>query len=592
MPHMFRTHTCGELNASHDGESVTLNGWVDSTRLHGSLVFIDVRDRYGVTQVVFDESEDPDLLARARELHLEYCIAVRGVVRRRPDGLVNPDRATGEIEVLARELRVFSKAKPLPFVISDPETPGEDVRMRYRFLDLRRPAMQEAMGFRSRFAHSLRRFMESEGFLEIETPFLARSTPEGARDYLVPSRVNPGKFYALPQSPQQFKQLLMVGGCDRYYQLARCFRDEDLRADRQPEFTQIDIEMAFAGRDEVLDLSERLMAHTFRDTLGVELSLPFPRMSYAEALERFASDKPDLRFDIEVATLNDLFAETDFRVFRSVIEGGGLLRGMRVPGCASWSRKMISSLERVVLSSGAKGMAWLKFTAEGAFEGPIAKFVPAPLAARVAERLGAEKGDLLCFVADEPQTANVAMANLRKHVGRELELYDPSRFVFLWVLDFPLFKWDEEEGRYVSEHHPFTSPVPQDPAVFDRPLEQIPSASYDLVLNGEEIASGSQRIHDPEVQRRVFEVLKLGEEEIRRKFGFFIDALAYGTPPHAGIAFGYDRIISICLGRDSIREVIAFPKNTRAVDMMTGAPSEVDPAQLAELRIRLDLDGN
>ncbi|MFA4984997.1 MAG: aspartate--tRNA ligase [Candidatus Brocadiia bacterium] len=585
---MKRTATCGELNKASVARTVVLNGWVDSVRQHGSLVFVDLRDRYGITQVVFDEANGEQLIVAAKELRLEYCIAVKGVVRARPEGLVNASRPTGEVEVLANALHVFSRSHPLPFVINDPEPPSEDTRMKYRFLDLRRPYMQEGIEFRSELGASVREFLNSEGFWEIETPFLARSTPEGARDYLVPSRVNAGSFYALPQSPQQFKQLLMVGGCDKYFQLARCFRDEDLRADRQPEFTQIDIEMAFVDRDDILSLGERLMAYAMRAAMGIEIKLPIPRLTYREAVERFASDKPDLRFGLEVRTLNDLMAGSEFNVFNNVIASGGIIRGIVAPGCAAWSRKQISEIETVAVSSGVGGMAYLKRVEPLRFEGTLAKFFNGEKAAAIAEKLGAKVGDLMCFIADKPTTANAAISNVRRYLGKVLKLYNPSEMNFLWVVDFPLFSWNEEESRYDSEHHPFTSPLVQELSSFDCPLGEIPSASYDMVFNGSEIASGSVRIHSPEVQKRVFEILKLDEQTIASRFGFFIDALGFGTPPHAGIAFGFDRLVAICLGRDSIRDVIAFPKNTRAVDMMNGAPSAVDEKQLRDLRIRIE----
>ncbi|MDZ7816991.1 MAG: aspartate--tRNA ligase [Planctomycetota bacterium] len=585
-----RTHTCGELKKSNEGERVVLNGWVDSVRTYGSLQFVDLRDRYGITQTVFDESGGSDLLNRAKGLHLEYCVCISGTVRTRPEGQRNSERSTGDIEVLADGLKVFSRTRSQPFVIGDPEEPGEETRLKYRFLDLRREPMQKAMRVRSEVTHSIRSFMEGEGFWDIETPALGRSTPEGARDYLVPSRVNRGKFYALPQSPQQYKQLLMVGGVDKYYQIARCFRDEDPRADRQPEFTQFDVEMSFADREDVLSMSERLLKRVFSEVMGIELSTPFPRMSHAQAVEKYASDKPDLRFGLEVTTLDELLRGTDFKVFKNVLQGGGTVRALAAPGAAEWSRKQIKELETVCTSSGAKGMAWLKYISDEEFTGPILKFFSAGKALEMAKAMNANQGDVLCFVADKKQTANACMHNLRNYIGRTFNLYDREEFHFLWIVDFPLFKWNEDEGRYDSEHHPFTAPIPQDVAAFEQDKELIPSASYDLVMNGLELASGSQRIHEPEVQSKVFEVLKLDEETVRERFGFFIDALSYGTPPHAGIAFGLDRFVGLCLGHESIREVIAFPKNTRGIDMMNGAPGTVDREQLDELGIELSED--
>jgi len=587
---VLRTHTCGELRPEHIGQKVTLCGWVQNYRDHRGLVFVDLRDRYGITQIVFNMAFDDEMQTVARSLRSEDVIQVTGEVVSR-SGNVNPKLATGEIEVVARELVVLNRSKRPPFEPSSPDLPNEELRLRYRFIDLRRPALQKAMLLRHRLTKATRDYFDRLGFLDIETPMLGKSTPEGARDYLVPSRVHPGCFYALPQSPQIYKQILMVAGYDRYMQIARCFRDEDLRADRQPEFTQIDVEMAFVERDDILDVIDGLVAHLMKELRGEEVSLPLPRYSYRDMLERYGTDKPDLRFGLELVDIGDIAAECDFGVFRKTVEEGGRVRGLNAKGAMEkYSRKDIDGLTDYVSDFGAKGLVFFRVK-EGRLDSPVAKFFSETHHQAIIERMGAENGDLLFFIAGEDSVTSAALAALRNRLGKELELYDPNELKCCWVIDFPLFSWNEDEQRWDAEHHPFCYPVVEDLPLLDSDPGKVRAQTYDLVCNGCEAGSGSIRIHDPVVQQKVFGLLGISEEEAERRFGFLLEALRYGAPPHGGIALGLDRWVMLFSGDDNIRDVIAFPKTQKATDLLSGAPSPVDPHQLRELHIKVDLPG-
>jgi aspartyl-tRNA synthetase len=579
-----RTHTCGELRTAHVGQKVTLCGWVHRRRDHGGLIFIDLRDRYGITQVRFDPEVNRAALERARALKNEYVVSVTGRVEKRPEGMVNPKLATGEIEVAASEVIVLNEAKTPPFVIADRTEASEELRLKYRYLDLRRPEMQENLLLRHRLYQAVRSYLNQQGFVEIETPFLMRSTPEGARDFLVPSRIHRGKFYALPQSPQTYKQILMVAGFDRYYQIVRCFRDEDLRADRQPEFTQIDLEMSFVTREDVMELVEGLMVHIFREILGQELRTPFPRLTYEEAMRRYGTDKPDLRFGMELFDVTDVVVGSEFKVFREVAENHGAVVGLCLPGGARYSRKEVDELTQFTVSSGGRGLVALKVQ-DGAVEGGIAKFLSTGEKTAILERSGARSGDLILLVADARETALEVAGNLRLYLAERENLIDRSVHRLAWIVDFPLLEWSDEEGRYVARHHPFTSPMDEDLPLMDSAPEKVRAKAYDLIMDGNEIAGGSIRIHTRELQRKMFRLLQISDEEAENKFGFLLEALEYGAPPHGGIAFGFDRLAMLLAGRSSIRDVIAFPKTNRAVSLMDGAPAEVDPRQLAELGI-------
>ncbi len=586
---MFRTHTCGELRASHEAQSVTLCGWVDSYRDHGGTIFVDLRDRYGKTQVVFDPDAGEARLAAARLLRSEDVISVTGHVAPRPAGTINPKLATGEIEVRSHELTVLNKCQNPPFIPAQQDLPGEDLRLRHRYLDLRRPAMQRTLLTRSRIIKAMRDYFEKHDFIDVETPILGRSTPEGARDYLVPSRVWPGAFYALPQSPQLYKQILMIAGYDRYVQVARCFRDEDLRADRQPEFTQLDMEMSFCEMDDVIGMIDGLMVRLAKDLLGIELSLPLPRMTYDESMERYGHDAPDLRYGMELVDCSDLAAEAEFRVFRGVVESGGRVRAINAKGAADrYSRKDIDQLtEYVKQDFSAKGLAWFKVDTDGKLNSPIAKNFSDGLLAKFAARLGAEPGDFLLLSADSWEITCRVLNGLRRRLAAELKLYDPQQMSFSWVIEFPMFEHDAEEQRWVAMHHPFTAPRPQDLPLLDTDPAAIRAQAYDLVINGSEAGGGTIRIHDSQTQSKVFGLLGMDPESARERFGFLLDALRLGAPPHGGIALGIDRIVMLFNKLDSIRDCIAFPKTQRATDLMTGAPSGVERRQLHELGIRV-----
>lgn len=581
-----RSHNCGALRRTDVGRDVVVMGWVQSYRDHGGCIFVDLRDRFGVTQVKFDPAVSTEVHGAADRLRSEWVIGVRGRVVDRGTN-ANANMPTGAIEVEALALEIFNSSKTPPFPITDRSDANEMLRLKYRYLDLRRRTIQEKIVLRHEIAMLTRRYLADEhGFLEIETPILSKSTPEGARDYLVPSRVHPGEFYALPQSPQTFKQILMVAGYDRYMQICRCFRDEDLRADRQPEFTQIDLEMSFVDREDVFRIVSGLVRTLWKHGKGVDIGDNIPRMTYEEAMGRFGIDKPDMRFGLELVDIADIAIKSDFQVFRSAIEKGGLVKALNAKGAgAVLSRTDIDKVGEVAVRYGARGMAWVKLTNEG-WQGPAAKFFSADVKAELAERLGAEVNDILCFMADSFTVCNDALAHVRLELGRRLGLIDDTAMAFVWVTDFPLFEEVMANGRYFSKHHPFTSPHPEDLDRIWADPTKVRSLAYDLVLNGVELGGGSIRIHDQRVQQRIFELLGLSQDEAYSKFGFLLDALGYGTPPHGGLALGLDRLVMLLAGTDAIREVIAFPKTQKASDLMTGSPSPVDGGQLQELHIR------
>jgi aspartyl-tRNA synthetase len=584
LGNLARTHTCGALTGADVGTSVVLLGWVHRVRDLGSLVFIDIRDRHGVTQVVV--RDDEALVAMAERLRGEYVIAVLGEVEARSPETVNPKVSTGEVEIRAREIRLLNDAKTPPFPIADESPVSEDTRLKYRYLDLRRSRMQQNLILRHKVTMEVRKYFDSQGFLEIETPMLAKSTPEGARDYLVPSRVHPGEFYALPQSPQIFKQILMISGLDRYFQIVKCFRDEDLRADRQPEFTQVDLEISFATEDLVFatiePLMERLMA-----LIGREAPRPFLRLPYADAIARYGSDKPDLRCGMEIGDLSDAFRESSFGVFRGAIEAGGEVRGFVVPGAARYSRREVDELVEQAKQLGAAGLVWARY-AEGGVGSSILKAAGEETIRRALEIAKAGPSDLLVMASGKREAASKLLGQLRLQIARRENLLDPNAFAFLWVVDFPMFEWVEDEQRHEFMHHPFTSPLESDAARLESDPGSVRARAYDLVLNGSEIAGGSIRIHDQTLQRLIFKLLQISDEEAKMRFGFFLEALEYGTPPHGGIALGLDRIVAILCGENSIREVIAFPKTAQAVDLMADAPSTVSPKQLRELHLKIN----
>lgn len=585
---MLRTHTCGELTDKDTGHAATLCGWVSSRRDHGNLIFIDVRDAYGITQIVFNPETSAGLHGKAEELRPEFVISVTGMVNKRPAGTENPKIATGHIELHAERLEILNKAATTPFEITDDALVTEESRLKYRYLDLRRSFMQKNMRLRHKVCKSARDYFDDKNFVEVETPILTKSTPEGARDYLVPSRVNPGMFYALPQSPQLFKQILMVSSFDRYFQIAKCFRDEDLRADRQPEFTQFDIEMSFVTEEDIYALSEGLMKKLFKDAIGLDLPVPFPRIKYAESVARYGCDKPDIRFGLELCDITEIVRGCQFKIFRDAAEKGGKVIAINAKGCASYSRSAIDELIEFVKGYGAKGLANFKCE-NGSLSSQIDKFFSGDELSAIRSALNAMDGDMIFVVADRKKVAYDSMASLRRLLGRKLGLINEKDFKFLWVTDFPLFQYDEDDKRWVSEHHPFTSVHPDDLDILKsgNSLDRVRSRSYDLVINGTEIGSGSIRIHDREMQELIFKTIGISDDQARLRFGFLLDAFRFGAPPHGGVAFGLDRLMTLFLGCESIRDVIAFPKTQRAFDPMTSAPSAVDEKQLNELSIKI-----
>ncbi len=583
---MKRTHRCAELACADAGKEVVLMGWVQKRRDLGALVFVTLRDRSGIIQVVFNSETNPELHEKALQVRSEYVLAIRGTLQLRSPEAVNKNMPTGELEVLATELRILSKSETPPFHIEEDSGANEVLRLKYRYLDLRRPDLQRKLMLRHRVAKIARDYYDRNGFLEIETPVLTKSTPEGARDYLVPSRVHPGKFFALPQSPQLFKQLLMVSGYDRYMQITKCFRDEDLRADRQPEFTQIDLEMSFVDVEDVIKVNEGFIQKAFKDTLNIDIPVPFKRLTFYEAMARFGSDKPDTRFDLELVDVSDLAGTSGFKVFQDAIAAGGSVRALNAKGAgASFSRKEIDALGEVVKTYKAKGLAWI-VVEESGLKSPIAKFLSETEAAALLERLGAQKGDLLLFVADKDEIVCDSLGHLRLVLGEKLNLIDHDRYDVLWVTEFPLLERDEDENRWVAKHHPFTSPMDEDIAYLDTDPKRVRAKAYDIVLNGYEIGGGSIRIHNQELQNKMFNLIGFTDEQARERFGFLLEAFKYGTPPHGGLAFGLDRLVMLLSKTDNIRDVIAFPKVQNASDLMTNAPDYVDDKQLKELSIK------
>lgn len=583
---MKRTCNATDLDTSSIGREVVLNGWVDSRRDHGGLIFIDLRDRSGIIQLVFSPEVALDAFHLAESVRGEYVVASRGKVSLRPEATENPNLKTGKIEIYVEEMQVLNTAKTPPFYIEDNIDVDENLRLKYRYLDLRRPEMRNNLMLRHRVVKVMRDFLDRRAFVEIETPILMKSSPEGARDYLVPSRVHPGKFFALPQSPQIFKQILMVAGMERYFQIARCFRDEDLRADRQPEFTQLDMEMSFIDEGDIMNLVEAMIKEVFAAAQGRELNLPFVRLSYDEAMQKYGSDKPDLRFGLEIVELTDLLKDTEFKVFASAVQSGGVVRALNAKGCGSFTRKEIDALGALAVENGAKGMAWI-VVGENELRSPITKFLSDEQVKGILQDLQAEPGDLLLFAADQAAVAARVLGNLRLELGRRLKLIDENALNFVWVVDFPLLEYDDEEKRFVAMHHMFTAPRTEDIALLDIDPAQVKARAYDLVLNGTEIGGGSIRIHQRDLQEKMFALIGMSNEEAKGKFGYMLEAFEYGTPPHGGIAFGIDRLLMIIAGRHSIRDVIAFPKTQSAACPMTEAPSEVAPKQLRELSIKI-----
>ena len=590
LGNMKRTHNCGELRAEDIGTEVVLMGWVQRRRDHGGVIFVDFRDRHGITQIVFNPEIAEEMHKKAQELRSEYVLGVRGKVESRPDDMLNPNMVTGAIEILVEELKIFNKAETPPFQVEDRIEASENIRLKYRHIDLRRPRLQNNMVIRSKVAKIIRDYFDDQDFLDIETPVLTKSTPEGARDYLVPSRVCNGEFFALPQSPQLFKQMLMISGFEKYYQIVRCFRDEDLRADRQPEFTQIDVEMSFIDEEDIIKVAEGLVQKIFKEIMGIELESSFKRLTYDEAISRYGLDRPDLRFGLELKDISDIVKDADFKVFANIVKKGGLVKGINAKGCANFTRKIIDELTEFTSIYQAKGLAWIKINKDG-WQSPIVKFFSEEEKQAMKERLDLEVGDIVFFVADKPQITNEALGQLRNELARRLELVDNKAenkiFEFVWVTHFPLVEYDEAEKRYQALHHPFTSPVEEDIDKLETNPAQVKSRAYDIVLNGVEIGGGSIRIHSDKLQKQVLKMLGIDETEAKEKFGFLLDALVSGAPPHGGIAFGLDRLVMLLCGEDSIRNVIAFPKTQKATCLLTGAPSVASINQLQELSIRV-----
>ena len=581
-----RTHYCGDLTAGDVGKDVVLMGWVHRRRDHGGVIFVDLRDREGLAQVVFNPEISPVIHKEAHRIRSEFVLAVKGRVRIRPEGMVNPDLKTGDVEVMVDKLEILNESKTPPFVLDTDTDISENIRLKYRYLDLRRPEMRQNLILRSKVAARTRNYMEKEGFIEIETPFLTKSTPEGARDYLVPSRVSQGTFYALPQSPQLFKQLLMVAGFDKYYQIVRCFRDEDLRADRQPEFTQIDMEMSFVSEEEIMKMTEGLMAHIFESCLDLKLTVPFPELTYTEAMERYGTDSPDTRFSMELKELTEIVKPSGFQVFREVADSGGVVKAIKVENGSKLSRKDLDGLTDYVGAYGAKGLAWARVKSDG-WTSPIFKFLKPLEVEQINEKMEASTGDLILFVADTPSIVHDSLGNLRVHLAEKTGLIEQKDFAFTWVTRFPMFEYSDHEKRFVAKHHPFTSPVAEDIHFLETDPARVRARAYDLVLNGTEIGGGSIRIHRKEVQSKIFNALSLKEDEARMRFGFLLDALEYGAPPHGGVALGFDRLVTIMIGAESIRDVMAFPKTQKAACLLTDAPSKVNLEQLMELSLKI-----
>mgnify|MGYP000011099243 FL=1 len=583
-----RSCMCCDVNESMIGQEVTVMGWVQRRRDLGQLIFIALRDKTGLVQIAIDgNTAEKDLFAKAETVRSEYVLAVKGLVAAREDGNINPNMKTGKIEIIAKELRILSESETTPFQIEDNITVKDDLRLKYRYLDLRRPSQLKNLVLRHKVVQVMRNFLDKEGFLEIETPVLGKSTPEGARDYLVPSRVHPGNFYGLPQSPQLYKQLLMVSGMDRYYQVAKCFRDEDLRADRQPEFTQVDMELSFVEIEDIMDINERMMQKVFKDLMNVDIKLPLPRMTYAEAMERFGSDKPDVRFGMELKNISDVVAGTDFVVFKSALENGGSVRAINAKGCGSFPRKKIDSLVEFVKTYKAKGLAWIVVNADGTIKSQIAKFFTPEKLQEIVDAMDGQPGDLILICADKDKVVFDSLGALRVELSKMLELTKPDDFAFLWITEFPMLEWDEEENRYVAVHHPFTAPMDEDLELIDTNPGAVRAKAYDIVLNGYELGGGSIRIHRRDIQKKMFELLGFSDEDAQERFGFLLDAFKYGVPPHGGLAFGLDRIIMLMSNAPSIRDVIAFPKVKDASCPMTDAPGVVDEKQLDELGIAI-----
>lgn len=583
-----KTHNCGEVTVKEKGQKIVLMGWVQRRRDHGGVIFVDLRDRSGFVQVVFNPGVSGEYFSKAESIRSEYVLAVSGTVGKRPEGTINPNMATGEIEIYADMVRVLNVAKTPPFYIEDGVDVDEILRLKYRYLDLRRPEMQQALIARHKTTMAVRDFLDSKGFLEIETPMLANSTPEGARDYLVPSRVHPGEFFALPQSPQQFKQILMVAGMEKYFQVVRCFRDEDLRADRQPEFTQLDIEMSFIERDDILELMEEMTSYVFKRVLGVHIPTPFPRITYEDAINQYGSDKPDLRFDMQLVNIGDIAAASGFQVFKNILDAGGQVKGINAMGCGHYSRKELDDLTKFATIFGAKGLAWM-LVGEDGVKSPIAKFFTEEQLNRLTDRMNAKAGDLLLFVADKPSVVADSLGHLRLEIAKRQDLIDKDLLNFAWVVDFPLLEYDEEEKRWVAMHHMFTAPRDEDLGLLAADPGKVKAKAYDMILNGVEIGGGSIRIHRREIQEQLFNLVGFTPEEAQEKFGFMLEAFEYGAPPHGGIAFGIDRLVMLMMGKETIRDVIAFPKTQSATDLMIKAPGPVAQKQLKELHVKLDV---